>query len=295
MDYLATTLTVSLVIIIIFLLNDVNSYSNNHYNGKYHNQNFSKYKNRQEQSMVSTSDSRSSSFISNGKNDNTVGMMPSVYNGDVYNNDTPVLVGIAGGSGSGKTFLTNSIINKLGSEYVTYIQHDSYYKDLTHIKDLEDRAKNNFDHPDSLDTELLKEHLVQLKNGKSVRVPEYCYKTHSRLNTFVEAHPRRIIIVDGILLFHDTELCDILDMKIFVDAEDDVRLIRRIKRDTTERARTVDSVLDQYSNTVKPMHIQYVDPSKRNADIIIPSGNGIKTIALEMCLSRLREIINYYQ
>jgi uridine kinase len=160
---------------------------------------------------------------------------------------------------------------------------------------LEERAHNNFDHPSSLDTDLLREHLLQLKLGKAVKVPEYCYKTHSRLDTFVETNPRRIVIVDGILLFHDSELCNLMDMKIFVDAEDDVRLIRRIKRDTSERARSVESIIDQYSTTVKPMHYLFVEPSKKNADIIIPSNHGIQAVALEMCLSRLREIINYYQ
>ena len=209
-------------------------------------------------------------------------------------NQIPVIVGIAGGSGSGKTTLTQAIVRSLGPEFVTLINHDSYYKDLSHLS-IDERAQNNFDHPDSLDTELLKQHLLQLKLGKTVQVPEYCYKTHSRQSSYVETHPRRIVIVDGILLFHDTELCNLMDMKIFVDAEDDVRLIRRIRRDTTERARSVDSVIDQYSTTVKPMHYLYVEPSKKNADIIIPSNHGIQAVALELILSRLREIINYYQ
>ena len=206
----------------------------------------------------------------------------------------PVIVGIAGGSGSGKSTLTQAIIKQLGEEYVTYIQYDSYYKDISHLS-IEERAKANFDHPESLDTELLKAHIKELKLGKSVNVPEYCYKTHSRLNTYIPTHLRRIIIVDGVLLFHDPELCSILDMKIFVDAEDDVRLIRRLRRDTVERARIVESVLDQYSQTVKPMHYLFVEPSKKHADIIIPSNQGIQAVALDICLSRLREIINYYQ
>jgi uridine kinase len=206
----------------------------------------------------------------------------------------PVIVGIAGGSGSGKSTLTQAIIKQLGEEFVTYISYDSYYKDISHLS-IEERAATNFDHPESLDTELLKAHIKELKLGKSVNVPEYCYKTHSRLNTYIPTDSRRIVIIDGILLFHDPELCSILDMKIFVDAEDDVRLIRRLRRDTTERARSVESVLDQYSQTVKPMHYLFVEPSKKHADIIIPTNQGIQAVALEMCISRLREIINYYQ
>lgn len=320
-------LTLSLAIIVIILLNDVNSFNNN---GKYHYQNFSYvYKHlirKHQTSMVATSEpksSTSSSFL-HGKNDHIYGKgalynnknqfftIKSIYGGlenipststsssatsEQYIDaslQTPVIVGIAGGSGSGKTTLTQAIIKSLGQEFVTYIQHDSYYKDLSHMT-LEERAHNNFDHPSSLDTDLLRDHLLQLKLGKAVKVPEYCYKTHSRLDTFVETNPRRIIIVDGILLFHDSELCNLMDMKIFVDAEDDVRLIRRIKRDTSERARSVESIIDQYSTTVKPMHYLFVEPSKKNADIIIPSNQGIQAVALEMCLSRLREIINYYQ
>ena len=205
-----------------------------------------------------------------------------------------MILGIAGGSGSGKTTLTNAIISELGDEYVTTISHDSYYKDFSYLS-LEERDHLNWDTPNSLDSELLELHLQQLKLGKSVQIPVYDFKTHSRLTKTIEVKPKRIIIVDGILIFAEKGLIDQMDMKIYVDTEDDIRLIRRIQRDTTERQRTVQSVIDQYVQTVRPMHHLYVEPSKRYADIIVPAGKGIQAVALDMCVSRLREIINFYQ
>ena len=213
-----------------------------------------------------------------------------------YTNDyKPVIIGIAGGSASGKSTLTKQIVNALGEEHISYISHDSYYKDLSHLS-LQERAVTNFDHPDSLDTYLLKQHIVALKNGEEVDTPVYDFTTHSRISDkTVKVEARRIVIVDGILLFSDPELCDVLDMKIYVDTDDDIRLIRRIKRDTVERGRSVDSVIEQYQKYVRPMHEMFVEPSKRKADIIVPASQVVSTVALEMCVSRLREIINFCQ
>eukprot|EP01038_Epipyxis_sp_PR26KG_P007596 gene7596-10345_t len=210
--------------------------------------------------------------------------------------NVPVILGVAGGSASGKTTLTSAIVEALGEEHVTAINHDNYYKDLRHLT-IEQRAMVNFDHPNSLDTPLLIEHLEQLRRGLSVEIPTYDFTTHSRAPVTCLVQPRRIIIVEGILIFSDPELVSLMDMKIFVDLEDDIRLIRRIKRDNIERKRSVESIIEQYTKTVRPMHQLYVEPSKRKADIIVPAsnGNGIQTVALEMCVSRLREIINFYQ
>jgi uridine kinase len=209
-------------------------------------------------------------------------------------NLSPVIVGIAGGSGSGKTTLTKAIGSVLGEEYVSFLSHDSYYKDLRQLS-MEERNKVNFDHPDSLDTALLEQHVRDLKQGKSVQVPVYDFKTHSRTLESITVVPRQIVIVDGILLFAEPELVKQFDMKIFVDTEDDIRLIRRLQRDVAERQRTVESVIEQYCKTVRPMHQLYVEPSKRKADIIVPAGQGIQAVALDMCVSRMREIINFYQ
>jgi len=207
---------------------------------------------------------------------------------------SPVVVGIAGGSASGKTTLARAIIQKLGAEHVSFVTHDSYYKDLSHLS-MEERKSVNFDHPDSLETSLLVEHILELKRGKQVDVPIYDFGNHMRTSETDCVSARRIIIIDGILIFSEPELMKLMDMKIFVDTEDDIRLIRRINRDIKERQRTVESVIEQYQNTVRPMHQLYVEPSKRGADIIVPAGQGIQTVALDMCVSRLREIINVYQ
>lgn len=210
------------------------------------------------------------------------------------NGKGPVIVGIAGGSASGKTTLARAIIKTLGTEHVSFIGHDSYYKELSHIP-LQARAEVNFDHPKALDTSLLVQHLIQLKNGEAVNVPIYDFATHTRTENIELIAPRPIIIVDGILIFAEPELLSLMDMKIFVDTEDDLRLIRRIKRDITERQRSIESVISQYTKTVRPMHLLYVEPSKRGADIIVPAGQGIQEVALDMCVSRLREIINLHK
>ena len=212
-------------------------------------------------------------------------------------NYEPVIVGIAGGSASGKTTFAKAIIDALGPDHVSLIGHDSYYKELSHMS-IDERSATNFDHPASLDTSLLIHHINMLKRGHDVHVPIYDFATHSRTGATQLVTPSRIIIVDGILIFAEPELVQLLDMKIFVDTDDDIRLIRRIQRDIDERGRTVSSVIDQYTRTVRPMHQLYVEPSRRGADIIVPASNdGItpNQVALDMCVSRLREIINFYQ
>ncbi len=207
----------------------------------------------------------------------------------------PVIVGICGGTGSGKTTLTKAIVERLGAEHVSLISHDSYYKDLQHLT-VEERANVNFDHPDALDSSLLHQHLCQLKEGLPVKCPVYDFTTHSRqLDKYEMVNPSKIVLVDGILIFAEPCLLDSMDMKIFVDTADDIRLVRRLTRDVAERARTVDSVIDQYHATVRPMHKLFVEPSRRAADIIVPSEAGIQEVALDMVVSRLRELIAQHE
>jgi uridine kinase len=196
-----------------------------------------------------------------------------------------IVIGIAGGSGSGKTTLAKAIYETIGEDNITFISHDSYYKDLSHLTEKE-RAKQNFDHPDSLDTALLVQHINLLKKGKSVAVPSYDYVTHSRVPGTTQAAPKQVVLVEGILIFSDKALYDLMDIKIFVDTDDDIRLIRRIQRDTIERGRTIESIVNQYMLTVRPMHIQFVEPSKRNADIIVPV--GLNSVALDLVVNKLK-------
>jgi uridine kinase len=201
--------------------------------------------------------------------------------------DKPVLVvAIAGGTGSGKTSVANAIRKKLGDEHIAFISHDSYYKDLSHLT-LEKRAANNFDHPNSLDTELMVEDLKKLRNGQATNIPMYDFSTHSRISTVELVEPKPVLLVEGILIFSEPELRNQFDIKIFVDAPADIRLIRRLERDRKERGRDGHSVIKQYLSTVRPMHIEFVEPSKRHADIIIPEG-GHNKIALDMVISRLQ-------
>ncbi len=194
----------------------------------------------------------------------------------------PIVIGIAGGTGSGKTTLTRELRDHFGADEVSVIDHDSYYKrhdDLTY----EDRCKLNYDHPNSFDTPLLIEHLKALKAGQTVEVPVYDYTVHNRSDKTVRVAPAPVIILEGILIFADPELCEQMDMKVFVDTDADVRILRRILRDVKERGRTLDSVVDQYLTTVKPMHEQFVEPSKRKADLIVPEG-GRNRVALDMLI-----------
>lgn len=199
-----------------------------------------------------------------------------------------LVVGVCGGSGSGKTTLSRAIIDEFGADRVTYLSHDFYYKDLGHLT-MEQRAEHNFDHPDSLETELLVEHVRQLRAGKSVNVPEYDFSTHSRCAHSVEMKPNNVILVEGILIFADQALADLMDIKIFVETAADIRLVRRMQRDMQERGRTAESVMNQYMKTVRPMHMMFVEQSKRVADIIIP--HGVNSVALDMILSRLHGFV----
>ena len=196
-----------------------------------------------------------------------------------------MVIGIAGGTGSGKTTITRRLLQRFGSN-VAVIYHDNYYKAHHHMS-YEERSQLNYDHPDAFDTELLIKALDDLKKGRSVSCPVYDYTIHDRSEKTVTIRPAKVIIVEGILIFQNKELCSRMDIKIFVDTDADVRILRRIVRDVRDRGRSLESVVNQYLNTVKPMHEQFVEPSKRNADIIIPEG-GHNAVALEMVMERVR-------
>ena len=196
-----------------------------------------------------------------------------------------MVIGIAGGTGSGKTTITRKLCENFGPD-VSVINHDNYYK-AHHNMPYEERAKLNYDHPNAFDTDMLIEHLKQLRQGHSVVCPVYDYTVHDRSKDTIIIKPARVIIVEGILIFENRELCDQMDIKIYVDADADVRILRRIVRDVRDRGRSLDSVINQYLATVKPMHEQFVEPSKRNADIIVPQG-GHNRVALEMVMERVR-------
>ncbi len=204
-----------------------------------------------------------------------------------------VIVGVAGGTGSGKTTIARAIVERLGPENVAYVPHDAYYRDLSHLP-FEERTRQNFDHPDSLETTLLVEHLKQLRQGQAVEIPVYDFATHTRRPETRRVEPRPIIIVEGILVFVEPDLRDLFDIKIFVDTDADIRFIRRLVRDIQERGRTMESVIQQYLETVRLMHLEFVEPSKRYADIIIPEG-GFNTVALDMVLARLRAMLETYR
>jgi len=197
----------------------------------------------------------------------------------------PIIVGVAGGTGSGKTTVAQAILERVGRDRIAYIQHDSYYRDLSHLP-LEERARVNFDHPDALENELLVQHLRQLCAGRPAEVPIYDFTTHTRRPETRTVYPHRVILVEGILIFADKTLRDMMDVKIFVDTDADIRFIRRLQRDIAERGRTMESVIRQYLETVRPMHLEFVEPSKRYADVIIPEG-GFNTIAVEMVVARI--------
>lgn len=199
--------------------------------------------------------------------------------------DDIMVVGIAGGTGSGKTTITKKLMQRFGGD-VSVIYHDNYYK-AHHNMSYEERSKLNYDHPDSFDTELLIQAVKDLKAGRSVTCPVYDYTIHDRSDQVIVVKPAKVVIVEGILIFQSRELCQQMDIKIYVDTDADVRILRRIVRDVRDRGRSLDSVVNQYLSTVKPMHEQFVEPSKRNADIIIPEG-GHNQVAMEMVMERVR-------
>ena len=199
--------------------------------------------------------------------------------------DDIMVVGIAGGTGSGKTTITKKLMQRFGGD-VSVIYHDNYYK-AHHNMSYEERSRLNYDHPDSFDTDLLIQAVKDLKAGRSVTCPVYDYTIHDRSDKVIVVRPAKVIIVEGILIFQSRELCQQMDIKIYVDTDADVRILRRIVRDVRDRGRSLDSVVNQYLSTVKPMHEQFVEPSKRNADIIIPEG-GHNLVAMEMVMERVR-------
>jgi uridine kinase len=199
-------------------------------------------------------------------------------------------IGVAGGTASGKTTVVQAILDRVGRERIAHIQHDSYYKDLSHLP-LEQRRQFNFDHPNALDTPLLIQHLQDLRQGRSIEVPRYDFATYCRLPQTRTVRPRPVVIVEGILILAEPALRELIDIKIYVDTDADLRLIRRLNRDITERGRTVESVIAQYLDTVRPMHLEFVEPSKRYADVIIPLG-GQNVAALDLVTARILSLLN---
>lgn len=204
-----------------------------------------------------------------------------------------ILIGIAGGTGSGKTTLADKVVQSFGSNEVSILRHDNYYKRHDEMP-FEERCKLNYDHPDAFDTDLLCEHIKLLKAGQSIQMPVYDYSNHNRSDKTVTVTTAPVIVLEGILIFAEPELCDLMDIKVFVDTDADVRILRRITRDVKERGRSLDSVITQYLTTVKPMHEQFVEPSKRRADIIIPEG-GENAVALDMLIQRVKKHLNESQ
>jgi len=202
----------------------------------------------------------------------------------------PCVIGITGGSGSGKTTVSRNVLEAIGAENVTYIPQDSYYHNLQHLP-FEIRSKINFDHPDSIDNTLLTHHIRQLRKGTPIEKPIYDFTKHIRLPSYDIITPLEVILVEGILILAIEGLRNLMDIKIFVDADPDIRLLRRIKRDVQERGRSLDSVIEQYITTVRPMHQQFIEPSKCYADIVIPEG-GNNQVATDMLITKIRSILN---
>jgi uridine kinase len=204
-------------------------------------------------------------------------------------NPRPVTIAVAGGSGSGKTTVSEAILERVGSDNIAYLAHDSYYKDLRDVP-LDVKQSINFDHPDSLDTPLMIQHIKQLQAGEAVDVPVYDFTKHERTTHTQRVGPHLIIMIEGILILTEPELRDLCDMKIYVDTDADLRFIRRLKRDIGERGRTADSVIKQYLATVRPMHLEFVEPTKRYAHVIIPEG-GFNTVAIDMVSDRIISLL----
>ncbi|HXQ72250.1 MAG TPA: uridine kinase [Pyrinomonadaceae bacterium] len=198
-----------------------------------------------------------------------------------------LIIGICGGTGSGKTTVANRILESVSASEVVFIQQDSYYRNITDLP-LDYRHIANFDHPDALDNDLLVNHVRRLKAGEAVELPLYDFKTHTRMNETRHVDPKPIVIVEGILIFADPRLLEQMDIKVFVDTPDDIRFIRRLRRDLAERGRTIESVIEQYIATVRPMHMQFVEPSKRHADVIIPEG-GHNLVSIDLLSGKIRE------
>lgn len=198
-------------------------------------------------------------------------------------------IGVTGGSGSGKSTVARTVLEKVGPEQVTYIQQDSYYKDLSHLP-LEVRAQLNFDHPDAFDNTLFEEHLIALKSGQTVELPLYDFKSYTRIGSQTIV-PRPVILVEGILILAEEAIRKLMNIKIFVDTDPDIRIIRRLRRDVLERGRSLERVLNQYVETVRPMHQQFIEPTRRFADIVIPEG-GSNRVAMDMLITKVRALID---
>ncbi|AIF43350.1 uridine kinase [Virgibacillus sp. SK37] len=205
-------------------------------------------------------------------------------------NKKPVVIGVAGGSGSGKTSVTRSICNRFSDKTILVIEQDYYYKDQSHLP-FEERLNTNYDHPLAFDNDLLIEHLHELMNHKSIDKPVYDYKIHTRSDETIKVEPKEVIILEGILILEDPRLVDLMDIKVFVDTDADLRIIRRLLRDIKERGRTLDSVIDQYINNVRPSHLQFIEPTKRYADIIIPEG-GQNLVAIDIMATKIENILS---
>jgi len=203
--------------------------------------------------------------------------------------DRPVVIGIAGGSGSGKTTVLRRIVRTFGADPIAILDHDAYYRDLSHLPP-EKRAQFNFDHPDALETDLMRKHLDRLLAGTAVEKPVYDFTTHTRRAETETVEPRPVVLIEGILVLAEPALREQMDIKIYVDAADDIRLMRRIRRDMQERDRSIEGILRQYERTVRPMHLEFVEPSKREADIIIPRG-GHNHVAIQMLMSRIQDLL----
>ncbi|VGV47686.1 uridine kinase [Streptococcus pyogenes] len=201
----------------------------------------------------------------------------------------PIIIGVTGGSGGGKTSVSRAILNSFPNARIAMIQHDSYYKDQSHMS-FEERVKTNYDHPLAFDTDFMIQQLKELLAGRPVDIPIYDYKKHTRSNTTFRQDPQDVIIVEGILVLEDERLRDLMDIKLFVDTDDDIRIIRRIKRDMMERGRSLESIIDQYTSVVKPMYHQFIEPSKRYADIVIPEGVS-NVVAIDVINSKIASIL----
>ena len=202
--------------------------------------------------------------------------------------DKPIVIGVTGGSGSGKTSVSQAIYNYFPGKSIMMLEQDSYYKNQDHLS-FEERLKTNYDHPFAFDTDLLIAHLHDLLNYKSIDKPVYDYTKHTRSNEIIHQEPKEVIILEGILILEDARLRDLMDIKVYVDTDDDIRIIRRIKRDIEERGRTLDNVIEQYLTVVKPMHTQFIEPTKKYADIIIPEG-GRNQVAIDLMTTKIHTI-----